>query len=118
MARWYDSLSKRRNAVPPSGQLRQLVRRLGLFPVLGRAAPRRARPVRLTLCTFEARVVPAVLPLDTADVPVSVTAGVDGGGDVALKADGTGFVVAYQAPDASGGGVYFKRYDANWQVIG
>ncbi|HEY1189381.1 MAG TPA: Calx-beta domain-containing protein, partial [Gemmata sp.] len=71
----------------------------------------------LRLEALEDRATPALIGLESNDVPVSVTGGADGNGDIAVKADGTGFVVTYKAPDASGSGVYFKRYDANWQLV-
>jgi len=57
------------------------------------------------------------ISLESTDIPVSTTAGADGHGSVAMRADGTGFVVVFEAPDASGKGVFFKRYDANWQLV-
>jgi len=59
----------------------------------------------------------ARIGLESTDFPVSVTGGVDGGGDVAMRADGTGFIVTFESPDADGGGVFFKRFDANWQLV-
>ncbi|MDY3554380.1 hypothetical protein R5W24_003500 [Gemmata sp. JC717] len=61
--------------------------------------------------------MPALIGLEATDVPVSVTGGVDRGGDLAVRADGSGFVVTYEAPDDAGGGIYFKRFDANWQLV-
>jgi len=58
-----------------------------------------------------------LIGLEGTDIPVSVTGGTDGNSAVAMRADGTGFVVAYQAPDASGDGIFFKRFDANWQLV-
>ena len=81
-----------------------------------RLRPRTRASLRVE--ALEDRAVPALIGLEAADIPVSVTAGADFGGDVAMKADGTGFVVAYVSDDASGNnGIFFKRYDANWQLV-
>ncbi len=79
----------------------------------------RRRPKSLSLEALEDRSVPALLALDAANVTVSATAGQDQGPDVAMRPDGQAFVVAWEAPDAGGNpGIYFQRYDANWQPAG
>jgi PQQ-like domain len=76
------------------------------------------RPARLHVENLEDRTVPALIGLEANDTPVSVTAGLDVGGDIAMKPDGSGFIVAYESADASGGGIFIKQYDANWQLVG
>jgi hypothetical protein len=78
----------------------------------------RPRSARLRLEVLEARDVPAIMPLDTANVAVANTSGTEGGPDIAMKPDGTGFVVAWEASDGNQLGVFFRQYDANWQPIG
>ncbi|HEX3152720.1 MAG TPA: hypothetical protein VHR66_31900, partial [Gemmataceae bacterium] len=81
-------------------------------------SPYSRRRTCLLVASLEDRAVPAIIGLETNDVPVSVTAGVDSAGGIAMKPDGTGFIVTYASPDASGQGVFFKQYDANWQPVG
>src|SRR4051812_17952765 len=78
---------------------------------------RRRRSV-LALESLEGRDVPAILGLDATDVIVANTAGTDESPKVAMKPDGTGFVVVWAAPDASAQGVYFRQYNSNWQPVG
>lgn len=59
----------------------------------------------------------AVVRLGATDRPVSVTAGADSHGDIAMRADGSGFVVVYEVSNASGRDIFFKRYDASWQLV-
>lgn len=58
-----------------------------------------------------------LIPLEAADIPVAATGEGDQAAEVAMRADGTGFVVTYESPDIDGTGIYFKRYDANWQLV-
>jgi hypothetical protein len=76
------------------------------------------RATRLQVENLEDRSVPAIIGLETSDLPVSVTAGHDAAGDIAMKADGTGFIVAFESPDASGAGIFYQQYDTNWQAVG
>ncbi|HEX3152291.1 MAG TPA: Calx-beta domain-containing protein [Gemmataceae bacterium] len=96
-------------------------RSLLLRPFRSRTAtpPRRkGNTFGLRFDALEDRTVPAILALDAADQIVANSAGTDESPVVAMKPDGTGFVVAYDAPDANGFGVFFRRYDANWQPAG
>src|SRR5262245_10815414 len=103
---------------------KHLSRRPLTHPLRTRAvAPLRKRPDRFgRVEQLEDRTVPAILPLDLTDVVVAGTAQTEGGPDVAMRPDGTGFVVVWETPDGGGGstdrGVFFRRYDANWQPLG
>ena len=82
----------------------------------------RPRQNPLALEALEDRAVPAIIALDASDLIVANTAGTDESPDVAMRPDGTGFVVVWSAPDGGGGGggdrgVYFRRYNSNWQPI-
>ena len=83
-----------------------------------RSNRRRARIGGQGLERLEERAVLAILGLDAADVTVSATVGQDQGPETAMRPDGQAFVVVWEAPDASGQGIYFQRYDANWQAAG
>ena len=58
----------------------------------------------------------AKIPLETNDVPVAAGTGAERNAKVAM-ANSTTFVVVYEAPDTSGSGIFFKRYDNNWQLV-
>jgi|GEM_PF-600632 len=58
----------------------------------------------------------AKISLETTDLPVGNSAGTERNAKVAL-ANSNVFVVVYEAPDASGSGIFFKRYDSNWQLV-
>lgn len=106
--------------------LNNWVRRLMTRPLSTRKSSpiqKKSQHIGRGLEHLEDRVTPAILPLDAGEAIVANTANNEAVPDVAMKPDGTGFVVAWQAPDAGGGpgddfGIYFRRYDANWQPLG
>ncbi|HEX4607322.1 MAG TPA: hypothetical protein VH092_03875, partial [Urbifossiella sp.] len=99
-----------------------LIRRL----MLGRLAPRKSAPIRTRrdaarplglVERLEARDVPAIIPLQTADVPVAATANTENAAAIAMRPDGQEFVVAYVS-SVNGNDILAQRYDANWQAVG
>src|SRR5262249_36628092 len=89
-------------------------------PILNRP---RALARRIEL--LEDRLAPALLGLETSDQlvnSVGMTVA-QGGPRIAMKPDGSGFVVVWQGPDGGGGmspdsGIFARIYNANWQPVG
>ena len=86
--------------------------------------PRPGRPP-LRLEPLEARDTPALIGLEVADQVVAASAAAEQNARVAVRPDGTGFVVVYDAPDGGGEtegnpdrGVFVRRYDADWNPVG
>src|SRR5262245_19310864 len=89
-----------------------------------RSRPGRKATVRFSVEELEDRITPSQIGLEASDQLVNnvATTGDQGAARVAMKPDGTGFVVVWQGPDGGGGaedlGVYARMYNANWQPVG
>lgn len=84
--------------------------------------PRRTVPAALAgLCGLAATVAAEVVPLDAVDVPVASPAAA---ARVAMRRDGTSFVVVWQAPDggspgaAGDSGIFARLFNDLWQPTG
>src|SRR5262249_58360141 len=81
-------------------------------------------PAGLRIEQLEDRTVPSQIGLEASDQLVNNvnTTGDQGVPKVAMKPDGSGFVVVWEGPDGGGGasdlGVYARIYNANWQPVG